>query len=116
MKQQQKQLICYYCVCVVTNSAWKELKRQHARHVKNADSVSTIDEPTEVTDEMMNRVYGTLAISDNGELHLLPVTFSNMLRSVTGEQNLFKEMELFHLFDRNNLGRLSIYDFTEGIR
>ena len=96
--------------------AWKELKR---RHVKNVDSVSTLsslEEPGEVTDEMMHRVYGTLAISDNGELHLLPVTFSNLLRSVTGEQNLFKEMELFHLFDRNNMGRLTLYDFTEGIR
>lgn len=94
------------------NSAWKELKRRH----KTADSVSSLEEVTEVTDDMMHRVYGTLAINDNGELHLLPVTFSNLLRSVTGEQNLFKEMELFHLFDRNNLGRLSIYDFTEGIR
>lgn len=87
--------------------------------MKNTDSIPTIgplEEPTEVTDEMMHRVYGTLAISDNGELHLLPVTFSNLLRSVTGEQNLFKEMELFHLFDRNNMGRLTLYDFMEGIR
>eukprot|EP00602_Paraphysomonas_sp_CaronLab_P006782 CAMPEP_0185017452 /NCGR_PEP_ID=MMETSP1103-20130426/406_1 /TAXON_ID=36769 /ORGANISM="Paraphysomonas bandaiensis, Strain Caron Lab Isolate" /LENGTH=972 /DNA_ID=CAMNT_0027546873 /DNA_START=174 /DNA_END=3092 /DNA_ORIENTATION=+ len=96
----------------------RKLGTRAERLEKEAERSRVTAEGSITTDEQLERCFHSYARRvDDNEPSLNPMQFSTIFRLITGEKgNLFKEMQMFQKFDKDNNGCLYHNDFVKGWR
>eukprot|EP00602_Paraphysomonas_sp_CaronLab_P002567 CAMPEP_0185019052 /NCGR_PEP_ID=MMETSP1103-20130426/1667_1 /TAXON_ID=36769 /ORGANISM="Paraphysomonas bandaiensis, Strain Caron Lab Isolate" /LENGTH=968 /DNA_ID=CAMNT_0027549131 /DNA_START=36 /DNA_END=2942 /DNA_ORIENTATION=- len=104
--------------CPSLKDMGRKLGTRAERLEKEAERSRVTAEGSITTDEQLERCFHSYARRvDGNEPSLNPMQFSTIFRLITGEKgNLFKEMQMFQKFDKDNNGCLYHNDFVHGWR